>query len=131
MNWSPNRLCVIRKAFKNSALSEEEQEALSQHLALLTARQSELSMLIEHLQKENGKLAADSQSVLSSEELHVLRDHIEALTAQNAELSLQAQQYTNEHAELAARHNDYVADTEHNGTPLSASAASCVVLQAN
>ena len=94
--------------FKNSALSEEEQEALSQHLALLTARQSELSMLIEHLQKENGKLAADSQSVLSSEELHVLRDHIEALTAQNAELSLQAQQYTNEHAELAARHNDYV-----------------------
>lgn len=91
------------QAFKKNALSEEEQQALSQHLASMTAKQGELNMLIDHLQRENARLASGTESVLTAEELAVLREHIENLTAQNTTLNEQIQQLSNERAELAAR----------------------------
>lgn len=104
----PNELERLRRehaeltAFKNQALSEEEQQALSDHLASMTAKQSELNMLIDHLQRENARLTSGSESVLTAEELSVLREHIENLTAQNAQLNEQTRQLINERAELAA-----------------------------
>lgn len=95
-------------AFKNQALSEEEQQALSDHLATMTAKQSELNMLIDHLQRENARLTSGSESVLTAEELSVLREHIDNLSAHNAQLNEQIQHLTNERAELAARQLELV-----------------------
>lgn len=105
-------------AFKSAALSEEEQQALSDHLATMTAKQTELNMLIDHLQRENARLASGGESVLTAEELSVLREHIDNLSAHNAQLSEQIQILSHERAELAARQletNEQLADLqEHN-----------------
>lgn len=117
--------------FKRTALSVEEQEALSQHLASMTSRQAELYTVVEHLQKENtrlmegGGVSVDHQTKTKPEselyqQLNVRHEELSeqhrAITEQLEQLKELHQKLNDEHEELKYKMLE-VQESQHTKTP--------------